>query len=172
MTTLTMPLYDDVDGSLVLGELTAELTDTDAGRVESSHPFESQDCIVRCVALATDSTYDIAHDFCAANGRVDNEGVSLVTQWLRNSRLNGYEFKYLRYRVVADNERLTPVSFVNARPEGRYILMIENHTVVCVDAMIFELEAESPIADLANALVRGVWEVTLVPVYEEAEEVE
>ena len=86
---------------------------------------ETQDCVVRSLALVTGVEYDEVHAICAANGR-ENRRPTKDPAVLATARQMGLE-------VVWPSGRPTLAAFIRANPRGSFVLIRRGHAFVLIN---------------------------------------
>lgn len=124
---------------------------TDAGSVA----WETRDCTVRAVALATGAPYTEAHDFMAQAGRKRGKGISFVRVLLNaNYEVLGTQFEPVR--VVRSKGLRT---FLLRNPwarRGTYVLHSTHHVAVLKNGKLLDS------FDSSRKVIDNAWKVSKV----------
>jgi hypothetical protein len=126
---------------------------------------EKNDCVVRALAIATGSEYDVAHKFAADHlGRENRRGVIGVTVFMKtveknNTELNGktfekmgqtsYTFKGERIRYSEKElmhnvkgysklRKMIVATFLSKNPVGTFLMLVPKHAFVIQDGVVID----------------------------------
>jgi|TARA_B110000977_G_C11056769_1_gene484395 hypothetical protein len=118
---------------------------------------EKADCMVRALAAAAETTYNISHKFCAdVFGRKSNtgtDGVNIHLQMMEAEEngltINGLDYNvkvmtksdtHNRYKLKGDIiwRKKTLKSFVESHQKGSYIVLVANHALTIKDGELVD----------------------------------
>lgn len=123
---------------------------SDGGRNMSRRPGQTADCTVRSLAIVTGVDYDTCYDLLAKSGRKPCHGFD-IDDWLRakRGRVLGGRFKAVDIYPFYVGAHLTPGTFSDYYPKGRFLLSTERHVWVVLDSVHHDLwrVKEQPLVD-------------------------
>ena len=107
---------------------------------------ETNDCIIRSVANATGQDWQtVMREFCdIAIEKYDMPNAYCVAQEYMNRRNYEEEYPY-------PTPPLTVSQFCKEHPQGKYVVLLENHALSVIDGDIYDLE------DSAEQTVVSYW---------------
>ncbi len=140
---------------------------------------EKNDCVVKAIAVALDTTYDYAHALAKKElGRKDKDGVSQVTlsKWLTNrndpvitEHAKDKTLNSLRYPINVPHTtytnkktgeklycKMTVGTFCKLYNEGRYYILVKGHIFVVVNGEILGTTQD---AKKIRTQIRAAWKV-------------
>lgn len=130
---------------------TLTFTHHDGGRAERGYRGETDDCVVKSIALGLGKPYEVVHRELARRGRRNGRGTPGII-W-RN---------YLSHfpEVVEMQDipelRINFWRFFHKHQSGTYLIVVTKHLTVIRDGVVLDEIPPRP-----RMLVRGAWEVTL-----------
>ena len=98
---------------------------------------EKNDCVVRAMTIAYDSSYEVVHKACEAAGRRPQRGMNGYQVIKALELLTGREDVSMTwYKIKSD--RPTMAQFVRANPKGRFLTIIHGHAVALIDGVYYD----------------------------------
>jgi len=94
---------------------------------------ERNDCSVRALAIATDTSYWDAYKILANFGRKPNTGVLILNFFKKHKNILNHKFIKLRFR-----KQITLNKFVKKYPFGTYYVHISKHVFVIKDGVAID----------------------------------
>ena len=116
-----------------------------------SPPEEKNDCTVRALAIATNSTYTKAYMILCNAGRKHNKGFYIEKLLKKNCSYLGHCFFKLPFR-----KPITVQKFIQKHPKGVYYVKIRGHVFVIKDSTVYDMVEPRPLQRITDA-----WEVTI-----------
>lgn len=125
---------------------------------------ESNDCVVRAIAIAYGMTYPMAHDACMAAGRKHRDGIrtSLVVRMLQHANHIGTrglkEIECRGTKRIRGYNQLYP-TLKDLEPllrKGRFILRKRDHAFAVVDGVQYDWVRQGP-----QSRITDIWEITI-----------
>lgn len=115
-----------------------------------SPPNENNDCTVRALAIATNSSYTKAYMLLCQAGRKHNRGFVIEKLLKKNCSYLGHSFFKLPFR-----KPITIQKFIKKYPKGVYYTKIRGHVFVIKDGTVYDMVEPRPMQRVTDA-----WEVT------------
>ena len=120
---------------------------------------EKNDCFVRAIATATDTSYESAHKYVKNQfGRKKGKGVLFTSHTLESIEKDGMEIdnKTFDFRVLSKGRitntyklygefirrQKTVKSFIKDNPKGTYIVGVSKHAFTIKDGVLFDNDGE------------------------------
>lgn len=128
---------------------------TDAGRV-IRHPTERNDCTVRALAVASKTSYNVAHKALEGAGRNNRKAFSIGEAILQH-HIRGYLFKRI-WIGEHTGGRETLALFLKEHPKGRFFVLKRLHCFAIKDGIIYDDNPRRP-----NEIITDCWTVQRVP---------
>ena len=111
---------------------------------------EKNDCTVRALAIATNSTYVKAYMVCCQAGRKHNRGFYIEKLLKKQCDHLGHRFFKLPFR-----KPITVQKFMQKYSEGVYYVKIRGHVFVIKQGIVHDMVEPRPMQRITDA-----WEVT------------
>ena len=111
---------------------------------------EKNDCTVRALAIATNSSYVKAFAVLCQAGRKRNRGFYIEDLLKRNTTHLKCSFEKLPFR-----KPITVTKFINRYPEGTFYIRVRGHVFVIKDSTVYDLVEPRPMQRVTMA-----WRVT------------
>jgi hypothetical protein len=115
-----------------------------------SPPEEKNDCTVRALAIATNSTYTKAYMLLCQAGRKHNKGFYIERLLKKHCSYLGHSFFKLPFR-----KPITVSKFIQKYPKGTYYVKIRGHVFVIRESVVYDMVEPRPMQRITDA-----WEVT------------
>lgn len=117
------------------------------------------DCVVRAIALATDTPYDDALSLVEEYGDLGYRGGAYMHSIVHGLHFHertyhGKVFKWQPFQAIKGHPRMNPMSFCQKFKTGRYIVKTACHVFAVVDGIAYDTFAERP-----DRCIYGAWEV-------------
>jgi len=91
---------------------------------------ETQDCVVRSLALATGVEYDEVHAICRENGRENRRPTKDATIFA--------VAKQMGLEVIFPPARPTLAAFIRANPRGSFVVIRSGHAFTLINGMVHD----------------------------------
>ena len=104
--------------------------------VDSDRYKEDNDCLVRAMATAFNTSYDKAHAHMKKIGRPPKKGIdtSVFIETFPKSLVN------TKYKVgpYSRKNKITIARFCKEHPVGRYFIVLKGHAIAIVDGVVYD----------------------------------
>lgn len=130
---------------------------TDAGRAQSKRPKQFNDCSVRALALVCNLSYDEAYAMLAKAGRKSCKRFD-IADWAAVASVHGHRFVWHPFPAVRGERRMTPISFCEQHPTGRWIVRVSRQVAAVIDGVLYD---DAPMR--SDRCIYGAWKLVRVP---------
>lgn len=107
------------------------------GRLESKRPKQTNDCVIRAVAIVCGVSYDESYELFKDEGRKNGRGV-LPKVWkpILKDGVFDTKFEYFAFPATSGRPRMTVEKFCDEFSSGIFVIRTAKHLAVVIDGVL------------------------------------
>lgn len=111
---------------------------SDAGRSNSKHPNETNDCTVRALALAVNKKYDVIFEFLRFYGKNNNTKFALGSLLDKFNGVFQFYLTRVTFPTIKNQKRMKVENFCQTWNKGTWLVFTAGHVACVKDGVLMD----------------------------------